>query len=189
MCGFAWTWASMDIAWLCSTHGAPFHLRPMVSHGNTMGLYGNPMVSHGAQGHTHGVPWKIYGVWWKALGVPWKTQGTPWSIFVREEPQRMVIYGCIRTQSLGHLYQHQLGADFMGLSGSPWPRFPSSKSYSWILYYIQSTFMADGWNMESLMFLLNHHQCFCIANKGGSNYICITTPYHKTAAVALSLPW
>ena len=83
MCGFAWTWGSMDIAWLCSTHGVPFHLRPMVSHGNTKGLYGNPMVSHGAQGHTHGVPWKIYGVRWKALGVPWKTQGTPWSIFVR----------------------------------------------------------------------------------------------------------
>ena len=84
MCGFAWTWGSMDIAWLCSTHGVPFHLRPMVNHGNTMGLYGNPMVSNGAQGHTHGVPWKIYGVRWKALGVPWKTQGTPWSIFVRE---------------------------------------------------------------------------------------------------------
>ena len=84
MCAFAWTWGSMDIAWLCSTHGVPFHLRPMVSHGNTMGIHGNPVVSHGAQGHTHGVPWKIYGVWWKALGVPWKTQGTPWSIFVRD---------------------------------------------------------------------------------------------------------
>ena len=83
ICGFAWTWGSMDIAWLCSTHGVPFHLCPMVGHGNTMELYGNPMVFHGAQGHTHGVPWKIYGVWWKALGVPWKTQGTPWSIFVR----------------------------------------------------------------------------------------------------------
>ena len=63
-----------------------FHLCPMVSHGNTMGLYGNPMVFHGAQFYTHGVPWKIHGVRWKALGVPWKTQGTPWSIFVRALP-------------------------------------------------------------------------------------------------------
>ena len=106
MCGFAWTWASMDIAWLCSTHGVPFHLRPMLSHGNTMGLYGNPMVSHGAQGHTHGVPWKIYGVRWKALGVPWKTQGTPWSIFVRgvQESSEVLAPCCIcLLNNNGHL--------------------------------------------------------------------------------------
>ena len=56
MCGFAWTWGSMDIAWLCSTHGVPStsHGEPWKYHGALWKHHG----VHGAQGHTHGVPWK-----------------------------------------------------------------------------------------------------------------------------------
>ena len=80
MYGFAWTWGSMDIAWLCSTHGVPCSIyapwwameipwgsmetpwcsmvdrvTPMVCHGKSMVSDGKPLVSHGKPKGHHGV--------------------------------------------------------------------------------------------------------------------------------------